>query len=82
MRDIRRIVPKKSIRRVIFKTVVSRKLCTFAPRFIKGEILMTRQFMFVGLLLLGGCMWAHAQTDGSGRIGQSVPMTVGQLSKR
>ena len=40
---------------------------------------MTRQFMFVGLLLLGGCMWAHAQTDGSGRIGQSVPMTVGQL---
>lgn len=42
---------------------------------------MTRQFMFVGLLLLGGCMWAHAQTDGSGRIGQSVPMTVGQLSK-
>lgn len=64
---------------MIFKTVVSRKLCTFAPRFIKGKILMTRQIMFVGLLLLGGCMWAHAQTDGSGRIGQSVPMTVGQL---
>ena len=43
---------------------------------------MTRQFMFVGLLLLGGCMWAHAQTDGSGRIGQSVPMTVGQLFEK
>lgn len=39
---------------------------------------MTRQFMFVGLLLLGGCMWAHAQTDG----GQSVPMTVGQLFEK
>lgn len=43
---------------------------------------MTRQFMFVGLLLLGGCLWAHAQTDGSGSIGQSVPMTVGQLFER
>lgn len=43
---------------------------------------MTRQIMFVGLLLLGGCMWAHAQTDGSGRIGQSVPMTVGQLFEK
>lgn len=43
---------------------------------------MTRQFMFVGLLLLGGCLCAHAQTDGSGRIGQSVPMTVGQLFEK
>lgn len=67
---------------MIFKTVVSRKLCTFAPEIIKGNILMTRQIMFVGLLLLGGCLWAHAQTDGSGRIGQSVPMTVGQLFER
>lgn len=43
---------------------------------------MTKQFMFVGLLLLGGCLWAHAQTDRSGSINQSVPMTVGQLFER
>lgn len=67
---------------MIFKTVVSRKLSTFAPRFIKGKILMTKQFMFVGLLLLGGCLWVHAQTDSSGSINQSVPMTVGQLFER
>ena len=43
---------------------------------------MTKQFMFVGLLLLGGCLWVHAQTDSPGSINQSVPMTVGQLFEK
>ena len=75
-------VPKKSIAGVIFKTIVRIKLCTFAPEIIKGNILMTRQFMFVGLLLLGGCMRAHAQTEGSGTVSQSVSMTVSQLFEK